>query len=96
MRANFTATAEQDVAEAVEWYEDRQPGLGDDLLGEVRAIVHRIELNPQQFPLIHENVRRGLLRRFPYAVFFRLTEDEALVVAVFHTSRDPGRLQARI
>jgi toxin ParE1/3/4 len=92
----FTPAAEADIADAVDWYEERAPGLGDRLLGELSELVGRIEGNPLQFPLAHRQARRALMRRFPYAVFFRLTDAEVLVIACFHTSRDPKRWQERV
>jgi hypothetical protein len=51
--------------------------------------------NPRQFPTVLKNVRRALLRRFPYSLFF-VIEDEALtVIACFHASRDPSHWQKR-
>jgi plasmid stabilization system protein ParE len=52
--------------------------------------------NPQQFPVIHKNVRRALLRRFPYALMFVIETDTTLtVIACFHGSRDPAQWQRR-
>jgi hypothetical protein len=51
---------------------------------------------PQQFPVIYKNVRRALLRRFPYALMFVIEADETLtVIACFHGSRDPEHWQKR-
>jgi len=51
---------------------------------------------PRQFPLIHKNVRRALLRRFPYALMFVIEADDTLtVIACFHGSRDPEHRQKR-
>jgi hypothetical protein len=52
--------------------------------------------NPRQFPVIYRNVRRALLRRFPYALMFVIDLDDTLtVIACFHGSRDPAHWQKR-
>jgi plasmid stabilization system protein ParE len=51
---------------------------------------------PRQFPVIYKNVRRALLRRFPYALMFVIEADETLtIIACFHGSRDPALWQKR-
>jgi toxin ParE1/3/4 len=51
--------------------------------------------NPRQFPLVFNNVRRALLRRFPYSLFFIVEGETLLVIACFHASRDPLQWQKR-
>jgi hypothetical protein len=52
--------------------------------------------NPRQFPVVHKNIHRALLRRFPYALMFVIEPEEALtVIACFHGSRDPVHWQQR-
>jgi len=62
--------AELDVSEAAGWYEHERPGLGHRFLDELGELLVRIESSPLQFPEIEKGVRRGLLRRFPYGVYF--------------------------
>ena len=92
----FTPAAQADVADAVSWYDERAPGLGQDLIGEIDSIVGRLAANPRQFPLAYKDARRALLRRFPYALFFRVTNARVQVIACFHTSRAPRRWRGRV
>ncbi len=62
--------AERDIADTALWYEVRRPGLGGRFLVELDHLFARVLEGPQHFPEIGEDVRRGLLRRFPYAVYF--------------------------
>ena len=62
--------AEQDISEAYGWYERQRTGLGEDFLSCVDACVQRICRTPEMHARIHEKYRRGLVRRFPYAVFY--------------------------
>lgn len=88
--------AQQDVDEAYCWYEDRRPGLGEEFLGCVDACIHAICRTPDLHPIIHEEYRRALVRRFPYAVFFEYSADNVTVYSIFHTSQDPNKWHRRL
>jgi toxin ParE1/3/4 len=62
--------AEQDVAEAYAWYEDRRAGLGEEFLSCVDACIEAMGRTPEMHAVVYENYRRALVRRFPYAVFY--------------------------
>jgi plasmid stabilization system protein ParE len=91
-----TPAAEADIAEAVEWYEDQEPGLGARPLDEVNGLNDRIVANPLRFPAVYRGVRKASLRRFPYLLIFRLIGEEARLLAFVHTRRDPRHWQARV
>jgi hypothetical protein len=67
--------AEQDMADAYGWYEDRRTDLGEDFLSCVDACIQGICRPPQMHVPIYENYRRGLVRRFPYAVIYEYAAD---------------------
>jgi len=87
--------AESDIDQAVHWYEDQRPGLGLRFLDVVDLVMDRIRTAPLQFLSIAANVRRALLHTFPYAVYFRVTEETIIVLAVLHLRRDPRAWRAR-
>jgi len=87
---------EADVAEAYAWYESRRAGLGEEFLGCVDACIETIRRTPQIHATVHENYRRALVRRFPYAVFYEHTGATLAVYAVLHTSRDPDKWRSRL
>jgi len=87
--------AEADIQEAFDWYERHVPGLGAEFLAVVDAALSSIVRHPLQHPVIYRNARRALTRRFPYQVFFAMTDDTIVVVAVTHGARDPRRWQDR-
>ena len=88
--------AEAEMAEAFDWYEHRVSGLGCDFLLSVDAVMHAILRHPQHFPRVHRIVRRALVRRFPYEVFFVDDDERIVVLSVFHAKRNPKRWQERI
>lgn len=92
----LTSAAEQDLLEAIEWHDEKQRGLGDEFLRNVDATLAKIVRNPFQYQQLHHSVRRGLVPRFPYGVFFLVEEKQIVVLAVFHVRRDPTVWQSRI
>jgi hypothetical protein len=61
--------AAREVQEAFDWYEERDEGLGAEFLRAAEACLSAIRRNPFAYPLVYGQVRRALLRRFPYACF---------------------------
>jgi plasmid stabilization system protein ParE len=92
----MAAEAEQDIADAYAWYEARRVGLGEDFLTRVDACIQAICRLPEANSKVHEDYRRGLVRRFPYAVFYEYSEGTVTVYCVFHTSRDPEKWRERL
>jgi len=88
--------AEQDLAEAYGWYEARRIGLGEEFVSSVDACIEAIRRTPEMHALVHDIYRRGLMRRFPYAVFYEYVEGTVTVYSVFHTSRDPDKWRQRL
>ncbi len=70
-RLTILPQAELDVSDAVAWHEERRTGLGDEFLDELDSVLQRVIKSPFQFPKIKNNIRRALLRRFPYSVLLR-------------------------
>ncbi|MHB9022660.1 MAG: type II toxin-antitoxin system RelE/ParE family toxin [Armatimonadota bacterium] len=83
--------AEKDLQQAFSWYEDQRTGLGDDLILCVEAALNTISKTPLLFPTVHRQVRRALVRRFPYAIFYLIDGETIIVLAIFHCKRKPKR-----
>lgn len=81
--------AEQDLRAAYAWYERQRPGLGEDFLSCLETALLKIQLHPRQFPMIHREIRRHLVRRFPYAIFYIPRPETISVLAILHCRRDP-------
>ncbi|MBI3617843.1 MAG: type II toxin-antitoxin system RelE/ParE family toxin [Candidatus Omnitrophica bacterium] len=87
--------AEQDLNEAYRWYDQQLDGLGRELIICLDAALSVIQRTPKIFPKIHKDIRRALIRRFPYGIFYILEQDKVVVLAFLHTSRDPMRFKPR-
>lgn len=86
----LTSIAETDIAEAADFYEAQRAGLGAEFLDEVDATVDRVRQDPQAYGHQEGQVRVKLVHRFPYALYYRESHEEILILAVAHTSRLPG------
>jgi plasmid stabilization system protein ParE len=95
-RLSILPQAELDVSDAAGWHEDRRTGLGDEFLDELDSVLRRFIKTPLQFPKIKYNVRRALLRRFPYSVYFTVTGESVELLAVLHQHRAPRAWEKRI
>lgn len=84
--------AEADIRDAFRWYESKRVGLGGDFVDEVDAAFAQA---PQSFPIVYRTLRRIVLRRFPYLVYFRHEADAVQVFGVLHGRRDRERLRSR-
>jgi plasmid stabilization system protein ParE len=91
----ITPEAEEDLADARTWYERRREGLGDRFVLSVEAALDRIRRIPEGATEVFPGVRRVVVRRFPYAVFYRVEPDQLAVIAVYHTKRNPRGWQER-
>jgi plasmid stabilization system protein ParE len=79
----------RDMAGAVGWYEDQRAGLGEEFLSAVKASFDAIQEFPEMFARVHGELRRAVVSRFPYAVFYRIEPKRVVVLAVLHMARDP-------
>lgn len=87
--------AQQDVAEAQEWYDEQRPGMGSTFVRAVDRVLINVGEGPRRFPIVHHATRRAMVGRFPYGIFFVEKEDYVQVVAVTHLRMTPLRWQAR-
>ena len=73
----------------------RGAGLGAEYTRAVRAMLAAVERDPRQFPIARGEVRRALLLRFPYALYFILEAERIVVIGCLHGRRDPRLWQSR-
>ncbi len=95
MRVSLRPEAEVDIEDAARWYEGRGRGLGGEFLDEVLRTLGGIGENPDLYVRVHGEVRRAVTHRFPFGVFYIVEDNDAVVVAVMHASRDPVEWKSR-
>ena len=93
-RVVFRPQAENDALEVRQWYESRREGLGREFGVAMDEMVGRIADNPLAFQRAHGETRRAVLAQFPYAIYFRV-EDEEVVVLALHGRQHPSHWRVR-
>jgi plasmid stabilization system protein ParE len=90
LRVVFRRAAQSEFEDAVDWYETRRRGLGEEFVQEVNDAIENAAGRPQQYPVVLGDVRRTVCRRFPFAIYFRVRGESLVILAVFHGRRDPS------
>lgn len=79
-----------DLAGAFDWHELQRPQLGEEFLAAVQSTLRAIEQYPEMFAAVHGEVRRAIVSRFPFAVFYAVESRRIVVLRVLHTARNPA------
>jgi plasmid stabilization system protein ParE len=87
--------AEVDIKDAYDWYEAQRKGLGESFLLCIEEAVSRVSRNPEIYSIIYKEVRRVLIHRFPFGVFFIEGTESISVLAVLHARRNPKAWKGR-
>lgn len=81
--------------EAADWYDRRSPGLGAKFIRQVEQALDRISAQPDSYPIVHNDTRVILVKKYPYAVYYRAEPAQMVVLAIIHTARNPKIWQSR-
>jgi plasmid stabilization system protein ParE len=95
-RITLRPEAEAEITDSIHWYDLRSPGLGGEFLRAVQAALAKIERNPALYPIVHGEVRRAPVRKFPFSILYAIDDRGIVVVSCFHTHRDPNRWKSRV
>ncbi len=87
--------AEKEFDDSIAWYENEREGLGREFRTTIEEYFQRIADNPEWFPEVRGEVRRAVVRRFPFAIHFLIEKERIVVLSVFHTCREPEQLKYR-
>jgi hypothetical protein len=82
----------EDIVQAVDWYNEKQPGLGDKLFDAVKKLTKRLTASALHYAIRYDDIRCMPIEKFPYVVHYRVDERTKVVKieALFHSSRNPG------
>ena len=76
--------------------DSKSSGTVSTFITRVREVFTRISGNPQMHGKVYQDVRKAVVQQFPYVVLYQEEPSEVLVIAVFHTARDPAVWQGRV
>lgn len=96
MNVRFLSLANQEVADAVQWYDEKAEGLGREFLDELDRVVRLVRAYPLMATQIEEEIRRFLFTRFPYSLIYGIDRETIVVIAVAHQHREPRYWADRI
>lgn len=82
--------AEADIRDAYSYYESCRPGLGHEFLLCIEAGMNSICRAPSQYRVVHREVRRVIVHRFPFGIYFTVRNNQVVVLAVMHARRSPS------
>ncbi|NET60917.1 MAG: type II toxin-antitoxin system RelE/ParE family toxin [Symploca sp. SIO2E6] len=91
----FRPAVRDEISEAYNWYEQQKLSIGDDFLDCVDKTLNRICLMPESYAIVYRDIRRAVVKRFPYAIYYRVVSNRVIVIAIFHSRRDPKSWQTR-
>jgi plasmid stabilization system protein ParE len=93
------AEARQDWNEAVDWYDEREPGVGLRLNDTIREFLQTLSRQPERFPLATRLTRKAKVPGpWPYSVYFTVNTEfrEVNVLTIWHGARNPAELRRRL
>ena len=88
--------AEFDIADGFQWYQERQLGLGFRFVEQLDAVFQRVVENPASYQEVMPEVRKAVVRRFPYLVFFTFDPEAVHILAVIPAAQDPDYINSRL
>lgn len=95
-KVRLTEEADRHLTAAALWYERQRSDLGCDFLDEALTALPLLAEHPLKYPVVHRDIRRAPMRRFPYGIYFRVERSQLVVVAVIHARRRPVRWRSRV
>jgi len=96
MFVRISPEAEADLTEAREWYSHQRKDLDFEFMQCIDEALALVIRHPNSFPMVYRTLRRAVVRRFPFALFYEVAADEIQVTAVFHSRRNPEMWQSRM
>jgi hypothetical protein len=96
MNIRFLTLAQQEVDDAVSWYNNQTENVGLGFLDELDRAVRLVKSYPLAFTEIEPEIRRCRLARFPYALIYGIEQQTIIVIAVAHLRRQPGYWSDRL
>ncbi|CAN5325983.1 hypothetical protein BH23BAC3_BH23BAC3_29580 [soil metagenome] len=89
MYVKFSKYAVLELDDAVEYYNQELPGLGNRFKQHVRDSAQRILEYPTSWSVEKGDIRKYLMHKFPYKLLYSIEEDHIFIIAVAHQHRRP-------
>ena len=95
-RITWRPQAREEFDEAYDWHENERPGLGEDFAQQVDEVLTMLKKYPKVHAKEYGNVRKAVLKKFQYTIYYYVEARTVVVLSVFHQKRNPENWKARI
>lgn len=87
----FNQEAQQELLNAIDYYEDKQKGLGSHFNTTINQTIHKILTFPKAFPIVYNNKRKAVLKPYPYLIIYEyeIVDNVIYILSIFHSRQDP-------
>ena len=92
----YRQAARREILDAARTYDDQRRGLGRFFLDEITRIEAHVSDTPRLYQLVGGDVRRSVLRRFPFGLFYLEEEQRIVVLACLDLRRDPEAIASMV
>ena len=92
----FHPEAEEEMIDSAIFYETKSKGLGHKFLNEIARSLDLISSSPKTWTVLSDEIRRFLLRRFPFGLLYEIHNDYIYIIAVMHLHREPFYWKSRL
>jgi len=89
MKLKILELASFEIEDAKQYYNLQQDKLGDRFKKDVQKSIDNIVLSPKLYPQAKNSMRRCLLHRFPYSIFYDIDDDTVVILSIAHQRREP-------
>ncbi|MDJ0844436.1 type II toxin-antitoxin system RelE/ParE family toxin [Crocosphaera sp.] len=96
MKYVFHPEALTEYAQAVQYYLEQNNKVAQAFIDAIEKTIYRIRETPTRYPIVDEEIRRCMTKKFPYGILYSIKPDSILILAIMHCSRKPGYWKNRI
>lgn len=79
-----------EIEESKEYYNLQKDGFGLDFKNDVFKALNNIASQPNLYPIIDNKIRRCLMHRFPFSIFYTIQNQTILILSIAHQHRKPN------
>ncbi len=96
MNIRILDAASQDLIDGYRFYEKQESGLGDYFLDSLFSDIDSLIVYAGIHPVYFGHYHRMLSKRFPFAIYYKIADDNILIYSVFDCRRDPIGVRKRL
>ncbi len=90
MKFYFHPEAEKEFMHAIDFYEEIELGLGYEFAIEVYSAIQRAVEFPNAWSVMEDNIRRSIVKRFPFGILYSIEQDRLFILAVMNLHQEPN------